>query len=137
MPTLIKEYSSRQKTVRIRILTDNIRHCLKASISFECGKRLTVVSFEPVPLLFFLYEIGKNATFTDISLAYQEDGKLLQMCGIYDSRTKSDRVKIAVIAEESTVGEVRIPVRVFRDSSLKLREEIPTFINSLASVNRS
>ena len=136
MTALIKEFSSKSKTIRIRIQRDNLAHCLTGVVSIAYGARLTVLQFDPVKLIFFLYEIGKNSAFAKIDCELADDLRVIRAVSIYDSRTKSDRIKITIESDGETLTEIRVPVREFRNKSIQLHEEIAQFINSAVSAIR-
>jgi len=133
MPSIVKEFSSRQKTIRFRILADKINGRLAAQISVSCGKSLKIIHVEPVPLLFFLWEVGKHETYSDIRHVFDEDGKGAEIVSMYDSRTKSDRIRITVHGIESNLNEVRVPVRYFRERAQSIQGEIDVFITALVN----
>jgi hypothetical protein len=133
MPSIVKEFSSRNKTVRFRITADKIGGRLTAMISVSCGKSLTFINVEPVPMLFFLWELGKHDTFSDISHRFEQDGKGVDIASMYDSRTKSDRIRITVNGLGTNLNEIRVPVRYFRERAQSIPSEIDVFITALVN----
>lgn len=136
MTALIKEFNSKAKTIRIRLQRDGLDNCLKGIVSITYGTRLTILQFDPVKLIFFLYEIGKNSAFAKIDCLLLDDDKTIRAVSIYDSRTKSDRIKITIVSAGQTLTEIRVPVREFRNRSICLHEELGQFINSAVSAVR-
>lgn len=136
MPSIVKEFSSRSRTIRFRILADRIRGRLTAQVSVSCGNSLKIAQVDPIPFLFFLWEIGRHETFSNIRHFFDDGGKAVEVASIYDSRTDSDRIRITIRGlEEPNFGEIRVPVRYFRERAQSIPYEIEAFITGLVNKN--
>jgi hypothetical protein len=132
MVALIREFNTKSHSVKFRLSLDPYHGILRGLVLVSRGSVQSFMSVDAFKLFCFFYEIGNTTTIDTACFSLKDENTDVAISKIYDSRTKSERVRIVVSYEEEIKSDIRLPAREFKDSIEGIHEDMSSFLNNLA-----